>query len=159
MAKRLLLIGLLCFAFACKSKGEKAGGSDPARTGTSKSASEPSGWDDIERAIMALGIQGLPLKLDLGGTEAMQERKAPLVIQTAHLMSDLLLLESRDAQPTLYAFDRKSLEAAWVTTIKEPSAFPAAENPDMLFLVSAHYVTVLDLLRGTRVLHGHGGIA
>ena len=158
MARRLFLIGLLCFVFACKSKkAEEAGGSDPARTSTG--ASEPSGWDDVERAIMALGIQGLVLKLDLGGADTMGDRKNTLRIARAHLMSKLLLLESEDNQPTLYAFDRKSLEASWVTTIKEPSAFPAAENPDMLFLVSAHYVTVLDSLRGTRVLHGRRGIA
>ncbi len=160
MAKRLLLIGLMCFAFACKSKKAKeAGGSDPARTTTSKEASEPSGWDDVERAIMALGIQGLVLKLDLGGADAMRDRKGGLRIMRAHLMSDLLLLESADSEPTLYGFNRKTLEARWVTTIKEPSAFPAAENPDMLFLVSAHYVTVLDAARGTRALHGRGGIA
>ena len=74
----------MCFAFACKSKKAKeAGGADPARTTTSKETSEPSGWDDVERAMMALGIQGLVLKLDLGGADAMRDRKGGLRITTA----------------------------------------------------------------------------
>jgi len=163
MAKRLLVVALLSLAtVACQSSkggGESSGGSS---SGSAKSSGSSGGaalrdWDAIESGLRSLPIDGLALRMDL--SKASTRERGDLRIARVHLMRDLILVETADKKPTLYAFDRANLNPAWVTEIQEPTKFTATEGPDVIYLVSAHFVHAINSGTGTRALRLSNGLA
>ena len=156
MAKRLFLIALLATAFAaCKSS--KSSGSDKESSMSddgSRTTAAMVGRDDIETALMRLGIEGRVLRIDLNETEW---KSGPVKVAQAHLLSNLLLLESGGDKPRVIALNRAGLQPRWISELAEPTAFPAAETPDAVLLTSAHHVSALEAATGRRSMRFMGG--
>jgi len=141
MGKRLLLVAFLLSApIACQSTDEdhssKMNGSSTVEAMPSATA------DPVEQALGRLGIDGSIRRYELS---------SPRIART-HLMRNLLLLETEGDEPLLTALERGSLTPAWSTKLAEPTKFEAAENDDILVLVSQHYAQVLDQDSGRRSL-------
>jgi len=156
MAKRLFLIALLATAFAaCKSS--KSSGSDKESSMSddgSRTTAAMVGRDDIETALMRLGIEGRILRIDLNETEW---KSGQVKVAQAHLLSNLMLLESGGAKPRIFALNRAGLQPRWISELAEPTAFPAAETPDAVLLTSAHHVSALEAATGRRSMRFMGG--
>ncbi|MEE8106652.1 MAG: PQQ-binding-like beta-propeller repeat protein [Planctomycetota bacterium] len=92
-------------------------------------------------------------------SKAGEREGGELRVAQMHLLRELILVETADAKPTLYAFDRANLNSAWVATIHEATKFTVAEGPDVIYLVSAHYVHAINSGTGTRALRLPSGLA
>ena len=106
MARRLFLVGLIAFAFACKSNKAKNTNGSMAGDGGQRTV-EPTERDDIEKGLLSLGIDGRVLRIDLNEGRAEADR---IRIVKAHILSDLLLLETDGAHPKLFALERNGLQ-------------------------------------------------
>lgn len=146
MGKRLFLVVILATGFACKSSGT-SGDSRMTRSGGATVAATDSGRDAIEVALGNLGIDGRVLRIDLN-----EGRKQRIVIDQVHLMREVILLETADAEPKLYALNRNGLDPRWVSPLREATKFPAAENDEIVVLLSGHYAHVLEKISGRRAL-------
>ena len=171
MAMRLFLFGLFVTTLvACQ--GTKKNGDSNISSGSRAALARPiEGRDAIEIALMSLGFEGRVLRVDLN---EQREKKSKLEIAQAHLIGDILLLES-DAgvkvkktrkpsarrspskpkpgvQPMLLALRRSDLYPLWVSPIMEPNKFPIAANHDTVVLISEHYAHALELDTGRRAI-------
>lgn len=158
MAKRLFLAALLAASFACKGtdKGDDGGGEVRAPKGSAVVSTDP-GRDAIENALMSLGLDGSVRRVDLNGVDW---KGGKARIAKAHLLSEILVLEGSGAQPNAYAVRRSDLLPMWVSDLQEPTAFPISENQDDVFLVSDHFLHVLEKQTGRRTMQFlQGGLA
>lgn len=156
MGIRLLIAGALAVLVGCKSTvsdDESKVATGPKRA-TAAAAME--GRDAVERALLSLGVDGAILQIDLGQAAA-RSRKESLKVAQAHLLDELLVLESADSEPSIYALERNGLRAAWVSKLREPSLFPATESADTLLFVSANYLHAFRALTGERAMQFVGG--
>jgi len=157
MTKRLVLVfAFVAATMACESsKTTKSSNDEQLRTpgGTEATATAGVGRDAVELALLDLGIKGSPLRIDLN-----QDRKgAALRFAQAHLIADLILLETNEAKPRLYAFTREGLQSRWASDLAEPTAFPVAANADVVVLVSQHYAHALETFTGRSALQFTSG--
>lgn len=154
MTKRLVLVAaLVAMTTACKSS--KKPHDEPTKTPGGAEAIAPAdvGLDAIQRALLGLGIDGRTLRIDLN-----QDRKGVAIrFAQAHLTSDMLLLETNDKKPRVYAFTRAGLQSKWASDLLEPTAFPVAANADVAVLVSRHYAHALETFTGRGALQFMGG--
>jgi outer membrane protein assembly factor BamB len=154
MAKRLVfVVALVGSTMACK--GSKSKHDEQGRTpaGAEASASTEVGRDAVERALMGLGIEGRPLRIDLN-----QDRKgAAIRFAQAHLTADMLILETNDPKPRIYGFTRAGLNSRWASDLLEPTAFPISANADVAVLVSQHYAHAIETFTGRGALQFMGG--
>jgi hypothetical protein len=148
MGKRLVLVvGLIVMTAACKGSKKQ---SDEGRTPGSAEATagEHAGHDAVQRALMGLGIEGSVLHFDLN-----QDRKGTAIrIAQAHLTDELLLLETNEEMPRVFAFTRARLQPRWVSDLKEPTEFPIGASADAVVLVSRHYAHALETYTGRSAL-------
>jgi outer membrane protein assembly factor BamB len=75
-----------------------------------------------------------------------------MMIGQAHLMNEMILLETNEAEPKLYALNRNGLDPRWVSPLREATKFPATENDEIVILLSGHYAHVLEKISGRRAL-------
>ncbi len=135
MGKRLLLVAILLTPFACKATDK---GTSSRVNGTSTAEAGTVSTDPVEEALGRLGIDGGIRRFGLN---------SPRIART-HLLKDALLLETVGDKPLLMALERGSLNAAWSTKLAEPTKFAAAENGNLIVLVSDHYAHVLEQSTG-----------
>jgi outer membrane protein assembly factor BamB len=153
MTKRLVFVVVFAATMACKSSTTSKPKDEQGRAPTGTEATAPVGRDAVEIALMGLGIEGRPIRIDLN-----QNRKGEqLRFAQAHLTSDLLLLETNEKKPRLYAFQRGSLQSTWASDLLEPTAFPVASNGDTVVLVSPHYAHCLEAFTGRGALQFMSG--
>jgi hypothetical protein len=153
MTKRLVFVAFVAATMACKSSTTSKPSDGQGRTPGGAEATAPVGRDAIEIALMGLGIEGRPIRIDLN-----QGRKGEqLRFAQAHLTSELLLLETDEKKPRLYAFQRGSLQSRWASDLLEPTAFPVASNGDTVLLVSRHYAHCLEAFTGRGALQFMSG--
>lgn len=154
MTKRLVLVvALVASTTACK--GSKSKHDEQMRTpgGAEASASAEVGRDAVERALMGLGIEGRPLRIDLN-----QDRKGAVIRYAQALLTDeMILLETNEARPRLYGYTRAGLDPKWRYDLREPTTFPVAANADVAVLVSQHYVHVVEARTGRGAFRFMGG--
>jgi len=146
MAMRVFLVALLATTLACKGKKPDEGDSRVTRGG--EVVTPAMGRDAIETALAQL-IDGRVLRIDLNAGKSKKER---IRIAQAHLTSALLLLETAEAQPRLWALQREDLYPRWTSEMREPTVFPIAANHDTVVLVSKHFAHVLETDTGRRAL-------
>jgi len=156
MGTRLLIACALAALAGCKSTGSGDESKVPPGSKRATAAAAMEGRDAVERALLSLGVDGAILQIDLGQA-ARKNRKDPLKFAQAHLLDDLLVLESSDSEPSIYALERNGLRAAWVSKLREPSLFPATENADVLLFVSTNYLHALRAQTGERAMQFVGG--
>ncbi|MCK6460014.1 MAG: PQQ-binding-like beta-propeller repeat protein [Planctomycetes bacterium] len=153
MTKRLVFVAFIAATMACKSSTTSKSGGDQGRAKSGTGAMAPVGRDAVEIALMGLGIEGRPLRIDLN-----QDRKGEQIrFAQAHLTGDLLLLETSEKKPRVYAFQRGTLQASWASDLMEPTAFPVASNGDTVVLVSPHYAHCLEAFTGRGALQFMSG--
>ena len=148
MAKRLYLVGLLALVVSCRSSGTQGD------MGSGSQASVDMGRDAIESALLQLGIDGRLLRLDLN-TASWEGGRAR--IARAHLLSSAVLLETDSDKPHVFSVGRAALDVNWYSPMQERAMFPATENADTVFLVSAHYLHALAASTGRRAMMFVGG--
>jgi hypothetical protein len=154
MTKRLVFVAVLAATMACKSsttgkpKDEPKGG---APVGTESVA--PVGYDAVQTALMSLGIEGRPLRIDFNQKGTGEK----LRFAQAHLTGDLLLLETGDKKPKLWAMERRSFQPKWTSDLFEATGFPVASNGETVVLVSPHYAHCLDTFSGNSALQFMSG--
>ncbi|MDH3591158.1 MAG: PQQ-binding-like beta-propeller repeat protein [Planctomycetota bacterium] len=154
MAKRLLVTGLLIsLTVACESTDNGKRGDMGSGAMSASDSTAVMGRDATEAAMMSLG-DGRLLRIDLNEGRAADKR---IRIAQAHLVGDLLLLETDEAEPRVFALEREGLAARWVSSLKEPSKFPLHGNADAILSTSAHYAQALDALTGRRSMQFVGG--
>ncbi len=154
MAKRLLVTGLLVFGVACVSPNKEPKSGDMSGAMKASDGTALMSRDAAENAIQSLGIDGRLLRIDLNEGRSKDKR---LRIAKAHLVGDLILLETDEAAPRLFALERAGLGVRWVSTLREPSKFPVHGNGDVILSTSAHYAQALDSESGRRTLQFVGG--
>lgn len=158
MARRLFLICVLATAFACKSRGGDKQ-SDVRSADASKRASAAAlGRDAVEKALLALDIDGRVMRLDLN---AQPTQAGHIVAGQVHLLSSLILIETetgrKSRKPWVFAVHRRGLQFKWMEQINEPTRFPVTENVDTVFMVSLHYLQALEKSGGRRAMRFVGG--
>ncbi|MHC5050703.1 MAG: hypothetical protein ACYTGK_08830, partial [Planctomycetota bacterium] len=144
MAMRVFLVALLATTLACKGKKPDEG--DVTRGG--EVVAPAMGRDAIETALSEL-VDGRVLRYDLNTGKAKKQR---IRIRQAHLTKKLLLLETDEQQPRLWALQRDDLYPRWTSELREPTAFPIAANRDTVVLVSKHFAHALETDTGRRAL-------
>ncbi|MGH7163532.1 MAG: PQQ-binding-like beta-propeller repeat protein [Planctomycetota bacterium] len=147
MGTRWFLVGLLAVAVACK--GTSTSGTHSTMDESPRAAANLGDRDATERALMHLGIDARILRHDLNRAGGKRGR---IVIRQTHLLSDLILLETSDAKPNVYAIRRDALEPRWQAALMEPTEFRVGENEDTVLLVSAHYLHALAADSGRRAM-------
>lgn len=153
MTKRLVFVAFLAATMACKSSTTNKPSEEPRRGQGGNDAVAPVGRDAVEIALMNLGIEGRPIKIDFN-----QARKGePMRFAQAHLTEDLLLLETNEKKPRVWAVQRGSLQTSWASDLLEPTAFPVASNGDTIVLVSRHYAHCLEAFTGRGALQFMSG--
>lgn len=154
MAKRLFLMLVVATLWACKGGGILRDRGD-AREG--RQAAGDLGHDAIERGLMALGIEGRTLRLDLNAGKARKDR---VRLAKVHLTPDQILLETEGSRPRLYALDRGNFSYVWVSELREPSKFPATTNGDVIVILTEHYAHCLSKQTGSSTIRfTHGAMA
>ncbi|MHC4137543.1 MAG: outer membrane protein assembly factor BamB family protein [Planctomycetota bacterium] len=146
MAMRVFLVALLATTLACKGKKPDEGDGRVTRGG--EAVTPAMGRDAIETALAEL-IDGRVLRIDLNAGKPKKQR---IRIRKAHLTKDLLLLETDERQPRLWALQRDDLYPRWQSELHEPTAFPIAANRDTMVLVSKHFAHALETDTGRRAL-------
>lgn len=154
MSKRWFLAALLAVGVACSSSGKNRENEEAEIMTGEKRLAGPAGRDAVERALASLGFEGRILRIDLN--EGRSE-KSRMRIGQMHLLENLLLLETEDDKPRVFALERTILEPRWVSSILESSKYPVSQNDDTVVMVSAHYAHVLELMSGRRALQFVGG--
>jgi len=146
MAKRLVLVAaLIATMMACKgTKKTQHEEQGQISSGTEVTAPTAVGRDAVERALLNLGIEGSVLRIDLN--EAREG--ADIRIAKTHLTRSLVLLETNDPKPRVFALTREGLQPRWVSDLMEPTAFPIGANPDVVVFVSRHYAHALETFTG-----------
>ena len=96
----------------------------------------------------------LHLRLDLN-TASWEGGRAR--IARAHLLSSAVLLETDSDKPHVFSVGRAALDVNWYSPMQERAMFPATENADTVFLVSAHYLHALEASTGRRAMMFVGG--
>ncbi len=146
MAMRVFLVAILATTLACKGKKPDEGDSRVTRGG--EVVTPAMGRDAIETALTEL-VDGRVLRYDLNTGRAKKQR---IRIRQAHLTHKLLLLETDEEQPRLWALQRDDLYPRWTSELREPTAFPIAANRDTVVLVSKHFAHALETDTGRRAL-------
>jgi outer membrane protein assembly factor BamB len=145
MGKRLFLVAVLATSFACKSNGT-SGDSRMTRSGGATVAATDSGRDVIEVGLSSL-LEGRVIRHDLN-----QARDGRIVIQQAHLLNEMILLETGGDRPLLFGLNRNGLDPRWVSPLREATKYQASENDEIVVLLSGHYAHVLEKVSGRRAL-------
>ncbi|MHC4957842.1 MAG: outer membrane protein assembly factor BamB family protein [Planctomycetota bacterium] len=158
MAMRLFVICLLATAFACKSKQSREDEQQTSVSGGSKAASASTvGRDDVEKALLGLGIPGRVLRYDLNEADW---KEGPVEVRQVHLLSDTIVLEGKQEDAPklrIYAMDRASMNFKWVSELNEPTMFRASESDDAVFLLSLHYLHAFEKRGGQGAMMFVGG--
>ncbi|MHC4550896.1 MAG: FHA domain-containing protein [Planctomycetota bacterium] len=144
---RVFLIVLAATTLACTGKKPDEGEGKMPRGGEVVTP-VLEGRDAIERALLQL-VEGRVLRIDLN---ADRDPKSRIHIAQAHLVGNLLLLETDEPQPRLWALERGNLYPKWTSELREPTRFPVAANPHTVVLVSHHFAHALELDTGRRAL-------
>jgi hypothetical protein len=153
MTKRLVfVVALVASTMACKGT-KKQDGQTRTPGGSEAAAPTELGLDAVQRALMGLGIEGRTQSIDLN-----QDRKGAAVrFAQAHLIGEMILLETNEAKPAVYGYTRQGLAPKWRYDLMEPTIFPVAANADVAALVSRHYVHVIETYTGRSALQFMSG--
>jgi len=145
MGMRLSFMVLLAaLSAACKGTGTDEQNGD-TRSGRQAEAPGDLARDPVEAALMRLGIEGRPLRIDLNQDRSARDR---IRIAKVHTTPTLLLLETTGDEPSVYALARNGLGIQWVSNLREPSLFPAVANNDTVMIVSKRYAHAFETETG-----------